>query len=152
MYPGLPYMERVATAPDVVPLSAPVALADGRVVSEVRIEPGQVRFLVLLLSSVRLLKVAFVYLHILFSTTTTTPHAQVVNIPIIAIHRADGVWGDADVFRPERWLSNDSMPPSEKLVSGYAHTLAFSDGPRNCVGLRLGALPYQSFLALFLLT
>ena len=62
--------------------------------------------------------------------------AQVVLIPIIAIHRMDSVWKDADAFRPERWLGE--LPPSQELCSGWANGLAFSDGPRNCVGLRLG--------------
>ena len=62
--------------------------------------------------------------------------SQTVLIPIIAIHRLDSVWDDADEFRPERWL--EKLPPAEKLCSGWSNTLAFSDGPRNCIGSRLG--------------
>ena len=51
----------------------------------------------------------------------------------------DSVWKDPDTFRPERWL--DALPPSDVLCSGWSNTLAFSDGPRNCIGYRLGASP-----------
>ncbi|OSD07755.1 cytochrome P450 [Trametes coccinea BRFM310] len=72
------------------------------------------------------------------------PAGQVVVIPAIAIQRQDSIWKDPDVFRPERWLND--MPPSEQLVSGWAHTLAFSDGPRNCIGLRLALFQYKVIL------
>ncbi|KAI0704575.1 cytochrome P450 [Earliella scabrosa] len=71
---------------------------------------------------------------------------QVVIIPVIAIHRSD-VWGDPDVFRPERWL--EKLPPSDELCSGWANGLAFSDGPRNCVGLRLAIFQYKVILSYF---
>ncbi len=48
----------------------------------------------------------------------------------------DSIWKDPDVFRPERWL--EPLPPSEDLCNGWANLLAFSDGPRKCIGLRLG--------------
>ncbi|KAJ7618381.1 cytochrome P450, partial [Roridomyces roridus] len=101
LFPGLPYMERVATTPDVIPLREAVKLSDGRTVTEIPIETG-----------------------------------QTVLIPIIAIHRQEAVWDSAEEFRPERWLMG--LPPKEKLVAGWSHTLAFSDGPRNCIGFRLG--------------
>ena len=73
---------------------------------------------------------------------------QVVVIPCIAIHRMDSVWKDADAFRPERWLDPDALPPSDALCAGWSNTLAFSDGPRNCIGYRLGAFPLCSLLPL----
>jgi hypothetical protein len=42
MYPGLPYMERVATKHDVIPLSRPIDSSNGRSLNEVQILPGQV--------------------------------------------------------------------------------------------------------------
>ena len=57
----------------------------------------------------------------------------------------DSLWKDPDVFRPERWLSD--LPPPQDLCSGWANLLAFSDGPRNCVGLRLGE--YTLFKCVF---
>nr|BAK09405.1 cytochrome P450 [Postia placenta] len=69
---------------------------------------------------------------------------QVVLIPIIAIHRLDAVWKDADTFRPERWLHD--LPASESLCNGWANTLAFSDGPRSCIGMRLAIYQYKVIL------
>ncbi|KAH9846772.1 cytochrome P450 [Lenzites betulinus] len=109
LYPALPYMERVATEYDVIPLRQPVRLLNGEVTQELYIIPG-----------------------------------QVVLIPIIAIQRADSVWKDADVFRPERWL--EDLPPVEKLCSGWADLLTFSDGPRNCIGMRLAVFQYKIIL------
>lgn len=43
MYPGLPYMERIATKADVIPLREPVTLSNGKLVSELHVSPGQVR-------------------------------------------------------------------------------------------------------------
>ncbi|KAL5536466.1 hypothetical protein ACEPAF_288 [Sanghuangporus sanghuang] len=41
-YPGLPYMERVATKHDIIPLGQPVKLSDGSVTSQVEVSPGQI--------------------------------------------------------------------------------------------------------------
>ncbi|KAM5543816.1 hypothetical protein V8D89_002433 [Ganoderma adspersum] len=113
LYPGLPYIERVAMVPDVIPLGEPIKLATGEVVNQIPVSPG-----------------------------------QVVVIPCIAIHRMDSVWKDADVFRPERWL--DALPPSDVLCSGWSNTLAFSDGPRNCIGYRLAIFQYKVILCYLL--
>ncbi|KAK7055257.1 cytochrome P450 [Favolaschia claudopus] len=40
-YPGLAYMERVATKEDSIPLKEPITLTDGRVVNSVEVAPGQ---------------------------------------------------------------------------------------------------------------
>ena len=42
LYPGLPYIERVATVPDVIPLGVPVKLSTGEAVSQIPVSPGQV--------------------------------------------------------------------------------------------------------------
>ncbi|KAI0704538.1 cytochrome P450 [Earliella scabrosa] len=73
---------------------------------------------------------------------------QVVIIPIIAIHRMDSVWKDPDVFRPERWL--EELPPTKTLCSGWANTLAFSDGPRNCVGRHFAIFEYKVMITYLL--
>ncbi|PCH34872.1 cytochrome P450 [Wolfiporia cocos MD-104 SS10] len=106
LYPGLPYMERVATKADVIPLGQNVMLSDGQCVKELVVQPG-----------------------------------QTIVIPILSMHRLDSVWKDADTFRPERWL--EDLPPREQLYSGWANTLAFSDGPRKCIGLRLAVFQYK---------
>ncbi|KAK0460546.1 cytochrome P450 [Desarmillaria tabescens] len=110
LYPALPYMERVATKPDVIPLRQPLQLANGQVVHHVVVRPG-----------------------------------QTVLIPIIAIHRQDSIWADADTFRPERWL--EDLPPQEQLCSGWGNLLAFSDGPRSCIGIQLALFNYKTILS-----
>jgi len=110
LYPGVPYMERVATKADIIPLRSPVILRDGRSVTEIAVQPG-----------------------------------QTVLIPIISIQRLDNVWKDADKFLPERWMNND-LPSPDLLCSGWANTLAFSDGPRNCIGFRLAIYQYKVIL------
>ncbi|KAI0922392.1 hypothetical protein AcV7_005936 [Taiwanofungus camphoratus] len=113
MYPGLPYMERIAMKADVIPLREPVQLPNGDTITELPVFPG-----------------------------------QTVLIPIIAIHRLDSVWKDGDTFRPERWLGD--LPPNEQLCSGWANTLSFSDGPRNCIGMRLAIFQYKVILTYLL--
>jgi cytochrome P450 len=54
----------------------------------------------------------------------------------MAIHRMDDLWKRPDDFYPERWL--EELPTPEQLYSGWAHGLAFSDGPRSCIGMKLG--------------
>ncbi|EKM50918.1 uncharacterized protein PHACADRAFT_128546 [Phanerochaete carnosa HHB-10118-sp] len=110
LYPGLPYMERVATKEDVIPLREPVKLSNGKVVSELPISPG-----------------------------------QVVLIPILSFQRMDSVYEDGETFRPERWLDG-SVDTSTRQFSGWGHMLAFSDGPRNCIGTRLGLLQMKVIL------
>ncbi|KAK7060429.1 hypothetical protein VNI00_001194 [Paramarasmius palmivorus] len=106
LYPGLPYMERVATKHDVIPLGSAVTGSRGKPVSEVVVQPG-----------------------------------QVVLIPIIAIQRCDSIWRNPDDFYPERWLGD--LPDVNNLPTGWAHLLAFSDGPRSCIGMRLAIFQYK---------
>ena len=54
----------------------------------------------------------------------------------MSLHRQDSIWDNPDKFVPERWFGE--QPSAEKLCTGWANTLAFSDGPRNCIGMRLG--------------
>ena len=50
-------------------------------------------------------------------------------------------WGpDGEVFRPERWLEEGGVPPPEALPHGINGLVTFLDGPRNCLGWRLGEL------------
>ena len=62
------------------------------------------------------------------------------------------MWGaDAHEFCPDRWLVPGRMPPPAELPSGWSGILTFCDGPRNCVGWRLGTLPPSTLLILDLL-
>ena len=117
LYPGLAYMERVATREDVIPLRHVVRMTDGAERNELVVRPGQVCFAT----------------HRLSSVLTTQ---QTIVIPIYTIHHLDSIWGDADTFRPERWLA--PLPVEAQAYSGWSNTLGFSDGPRSCVGIRLG--------------
>lgn len=110
LYPGLPYMERVATKHDAIPLGTPVTGPDGKPVSEVVVQPG-----------------------------------QVVLIPIIAIQRCDSIWRNPDDFSPERWLGD--LPDANNLPTGWSHLLAFSDGPRSCIGMRFAIFQYKIILS-----
>jgi len=56
-----------------------------------------------------------------------------------AVDRLQCVWGpDASVWRPERWFETESLPSLDKLNIGWGRTFAFSQGPRSCIGYRLG--------------
>jgi len=64
---------------------------------------------------------------------------QTILIPGAAVDRLKCVWGpDADEWRPDRWLDPEVLPPMSSMNSGWGHTFAFSEGPRNCIGFRLG--------------
>nr|QWK52383.1 cytochrome P450 96A4-1 [Isatis tinctoria] len=62
-------------------------------------------------------------------------------ISIYAVGRMKSIWGDdAEDFRPERWISHDGMlrhEPSYKF-------LAFSAGPRSCLGKKLTFLQIKT--------
>ncbi|KAK7461272.1 hypothetical protein VKT23_008448 [Stygiomarasmius scandens] len=112
MFPALPYMERVATKNDVLPLQTPIITSDGKTITEVPVRKG-----------------------------------QIIVLPIIAMNRLDAIWGDGTEFRPERWLK--PLPNPELLPHGYGNTLTFSEGPRNCVGFRLGIFQFKAVLFTF---
>ncbi|KAH7904546.1 cytochrome P450 [Hygrophoropsis aurantiaca] len=77
-------------------------------------------------------------------STLNIAAGQTVIIPIHSINRLDSVWGDGGAFRPERWM--EDLPPKDILPTGWSHTLAFSDGPRNCVGYRLAIFQIKVIL------
>ncbi|KAI9067998.1 cytochrome P450 [Trametes sanguinea] len=58
-----------------------------------------------------------------------------VIIAILELHLAKDIWGeDALEFKPERW---DNPPEAASEVPGvWAHVMAFSTGPRACLGYR----------------
>lgn len=165
LHPVVPYMERVATAPDVLPLHAPVRGADGAPLHSVAVRPGQVRRSLrcsarcLLLT--QLATCAACDWCCLLPTLPVTnaaryrrcvPLVQTVVFPVHFLNRAPALWGpDGGSFRPERWLSGELAAAGvrEGLPRGWSHTLTFSDGPRSCVGYRLGAsLPFPPSLSL----
>ena len=49
------------------------------------------------------------------------------------------VWGpDAAEFKPERWITPGGIPAPSDLPRGWSGIVTFCDGPRNCIGYRLG--------------
>lgn len=114
-------MERVATKPDIIPLQYPVRSPTGEIFTELAVSPGQVSN----------------YFAALMGYNVCSRVCKVVVVPIMSIQRMDSIWPDGDVFRPERWLEED-VKPRGKGYPGWSNLLVFSDGPRNCIGMRLG--------------
>lgn len=67
------------------------------------------------------------------------PRLQVFHIPFTTMHVNRGVWGEnASEFVPERWIVPGGVPPLSELPHGWSGLVTFCDGPRNCIGYRLG--------------
>ncbi|MFF2780393.1 cytochrome P450 [Streptomyces sp. NPDC058052] len=62
-----------------------------------------------------------------------------------ATHRDPRWYGDADTFRPERWLTDDEAGPAEKIPE-YAW-YPFGGGPRVCLGTRFALVEAVLVLA-----
>ena len=70
-----------------------------------------------------------------------------VFIPVMALQRDEKFYSkSANLFRPDRF--NDESPAGkDQLNQPY---LPFGDGPRNCIGLRLGKMQTKASLVIFL--
>jgi cytochrome P450 len=55
------------------------------------------------------------------------PGTAICMTPLL-LHQNEDVFPDAEVFRPERWLSDEKL---------QRHLVAFSRGPRSCLGINL---------------
>ncbi|KAG8994783.1 hypothetical protein FRB94_009661 [Tulasnella sp. JGI-2019a] len=122
--PPLSHVERIATEDDIIPLRFPITNPrTGEPMTSFRIRKGQT-FLV---------------------------HSM-------PISRQKSIWGDdADDFKPHRWLPSGSvhqddgpvspLPPQSSLPQGWGGTLAFSEGPRKCIGERFGLFEYKVILS-----
>jgi cytochrome P450 len=85
---------------------------------------------------------------------------QVIHIPLIGINRDEAVFGDADVFRPTRWLvgrgdaveskyctpGEHGIPPADQMCGGWSGLFTFSEGPRICVGMKLTLFEYKAII------
>ena len=85
---------------------------------------------------------------------------QVIHIPSIGINRDEAVFGDADIFRPTRWLvgrgdateakyctpGEHGVPPVDQMCGGWSGLRTFSEGPRICVGMKLALFEYKAIL------
>ncbi|TDL23929.1 cytochrome P450 [Rickenella mellea] len=78
---------------------------------------------------------------------------QVFRIAYLAMQTNPNVWGeDAAEFKPERWLIPGAMPPRNELPRGWSNLVAFSDGPRICIGYRLALFEFKVILATLIRT
>ena len=85
---------------------------------------------------------------------------QVIHIPSMGINRDEAVFGDADTFRPTRWLvgrgdaaeakyftpGERGIPPADQMCGGWSGLFTFLEGPRICVGMRLALFEYKAIL------
>ncbi|TRM56549.1 cytochrome P450 [Schizophyllum amplum] len=75
------------------------------------------------------------------------PKGTTVIAPIHAINRSRDLWGeDADTFRPERWLDEQSLGPAQEL-QGHKHLMSFIDGPRMCLGRGFALAEFKAVLS-----
>ncbi|KAN0142182.1 putative P450 monooxygenase [Lactarius tabidus] len=61
---------------------------------------------------------------------TFIPGGTVVGQCTLCVHRSPSVFSDPDAFIPDRWLGEDAKMLDASMV-------AFSKGPRNCIGINL---------------
>ena len=85
---------------------------------------------------------------------------QVIHIPMFGINRDEAVFGDADIFRPTRWLvgrgdaaeskyctpGEHGVPPADQMCGGWSGLCTFAEGPRICIGMKLALFEYKAIL------
>uniref|UniRef100_A0A2A4IT41 Cytochrome P450 n=1 Tax=Heliothis virescens TaxID=7102 RepID=A0A2A4IT41_HELVI len=80
---------------------------------------------------------------VLLPSGVTLPQGSGVMLSVFAAHRNPRYWGeDAELFRPERFIDEPLQHP--------AAFLAFSYGPRNCIGYRFAMMSMKTVLATLL--
>jgi len=72
------------------------------------------------------------------------PENTVIQISIMGMHLNPKVWGDPEVFRPERWS------PKNITKEQKASWMTFSFGPRTCIGMNFSLLEQKIFLSTLL--
>lgn len=77
----------------------------------------------------------------------TLPEGTLLYLPIVVVHHDPEVWGeDVTEFKPERF----SQGVQQAAKSGKPSLLAFSTGPRNCVGQNYALIQAKLVLAMIL--
>ncbi|KAI0633802.1 cytochrome P450 [Trametes polyzona] len=68
-----------------------------------------------------------------------------VVVPILSVHRSKAIWGDDALdFKPERW---QQPPEAATAIPGvWGHLLAFTGGPRACIGYRFALVELKAIL------
>ncbi|KAJ7834762.1 benzoate para-hydroxylase [Mycena leptocephala] len=69
---------------------------------------------------------------------TGLPRLTEISVPAFTIQHLESIWGDPDVFRPERWLES---PEKRKYLSRFL--LTFGKGPRACTQLILATVIHR---------
>lgn len=69
-----------------------------------------------------------------------------VFVPIYAIMRDEKYWPIPDLFDPDRF--DDEHPAGKDQINRPYY--AFGDGPRNCIGLRMGKMQTKCGLVMML--
>ncbi|KAJ5973116.1 uncharacterized protein N7479_003034 [Penicillium vulpinum] len=80
------------------------------------------------------------------------PAGSIVGINPYIVGRNTSVWGeDAEEFRPERWLRDETRETEdafqERLVSMNKADLSFGGGSRSCIGKHLGLVEVYKVIA-----
>lgn len=68
-----------------------------------------------------------------------------VYIPILGIQRDEKYFYEPNKFNPDRWNDGNVSDMGEKVPN-----LTFGDGPRSCIGMRLGKMQTKVGLVLML--
>jgi cytochrome P450 family 6 len=76
----------------------------------------------------------------------TIPKDSAVMIPVLGFHRDPEIYENPMQFNPERFVNSSHGNGNSK---GLFYT-PFGDGPRNCIGMRLGKLTTKLGLALIM--
>lgn len=76
----------------------------------------------------------------------TIPKGTSIFIPVLGFHRDPEIYENPMEFKPERFLDS---PNGGGTAEGIFYT-PFGDGPRNCIGMRMGKLTTKIGLALIL--
>ncbi|KAL3136633.1 hypothetical protein ABBQ38_005874 [Trebouxia sp. C0009 RCD-2024] len=61
------------------------------------------------------------------------PRGTEVNLSIWCLHHSEQWWQDAETFKPERWLGDET---GGDMSGGFAY-IPFGVGPRHCIGYKL---------------
>lgn len=72
----------------------------------------------------------------------TLPRSTTITILAYVAHKNPDIYRDPESFRPERYLAGDHIHP-------FAH-VAFSAGPRNCIGQKFAMLELKCTLSTLL--
>lgn len=68
-----------------------------------------------------------------------------VYIPVLGIQRDEKYFKEPNEFNPDRWIDGNITDSGRKVPN-----LTFGDGPRSCIGMRLGKMQTKLGLVLIL--